>query len=160
MCGQIIARVALRTLLGFPACRNEELVKATQHFANNLFTAAAIIDCMHPLLRPILAPLLAIPTQRYRTQYRKIVVPLIEERIRLWQEHEKTGEGELPVRNIFLATFETVPTDTDGIRATLRTTQWLVPRAAQHGPCKNNPDSEKRFYDRTPTSEVPTLIPL
>ncbi|KAI9691907.1 MAG: hypothetical protein M1822_007980 [Bathelium mastoideum] len=111
MCGQIVARVALRTLLGFPACRNEELVKAAQHFANNLFTTAAIINCMPPLLRPVFAPLLAIPTKRYRNQYRKIVVPLVEERIRLWKEHEKTGEGELP--SDFM--------------------QWLIPRAAQHG---------------------------
>lgn len=98
MCGEIIARVALRTLLGFPACRDEELVKATQHFANNLFSAAAIINCMPPPLRPILAPILALPTKRYRTRYRKIVVPLIEERIRLWEQHKKTGDVELPVR--------------------------------------------------------------
>ncbi|KAI5925843.1 hypothetical protein F4810DRAFT_708355 [Camillea tinctor] len=96
-CGQIIARVALRTLLGFPICRDEELVKATQSFANNLFTAAAIINCMPPALRPILGPILALPTKHYRTRYRKIVVPVIKERIRLREEHEKTGEGELPL---------------------------------------------------------------
>jgi cytochrome P450 len=112
MCGQIIARVALRTLLGYPACRDETLLKATQEFANSLFAAAAIINCMPPFLRPVLAPLLAMRTKKYRTQYRKIVVPLVEERIRMWERHEKTGEGELPSDFV----------------------QWIIPRAAQHGP--------------------------
>jgi hypothetical protein len=97
MCGQIIARVALRTLLGYPACRDEELVKATQCFANNLFTTAAIINCMPPSLRPIRGPILVLPTKRYRTRYCDIVMPMILERIRLWEQHEMTGEGELPV---------------------------------------------------------------
>ncbi|KAI2464676.1 cytochrome P450 [Annulohypoxylon bovei var. microspora] len=114
MCGQIIARVALRTLLGFPACRDEELVKATRHFANNLFTAAGIINCMPPALRPILAPILALPTKRYRARYRKIVIPVIRERILLWEKYEKTGEGEGELPSDFL--------------------QWLIVRAAQHGP--------------------------
>ncbi|KAI1386129.1 cytochrome P450 [Hypoxylon trugodes] len=112
MCGQIIARVALRTLLGFPTCRDEELVKTAQHFANNLFTAAAIINCTPPVLRPILAPVLALPTKRYRNRYREIVVPVIKERISLWEKHQNTGDGELP--SDFL--------------------QWLIARAAQHGP--------------------------
>ncbi|KAI1092421.1 cytochrome P450 [Rostrohypoxylon terebratum] len=119
MCGQIIARVALRTLLGFPTCRDKELIEATRHFANNLFAAAAIINCVPPSLRPILGPILAFPTKRYRDRYRKIVVPVIEERIRLWEKHEKMGEGELP--SDFL--------------------QWLVARAAQHGPEHMNPST-------------------
>lgn len=102
MCGQIVARVALRTLLGYPACRSEELVRTTQLFANSLFTAAAIINCMPPVLRPVLAPLLALSTRRYRSRYRKIVVPLIEERTQLWKQHEETGEGELPVSALSL----------------------------------------------------------
>ncbi|KAK7741957.1 hypothetical protein SLS62_010852 [Diatrype stigma] len=118
----IIARVALRTLLGSPACRDEKVVKATQSFANKLFSAAAIINCMPPLFRPILAPILALPTKRYRNQYRKVVVPLIKERILLWEQHEKTGEGELP--SDFL--------------------QWLIPRAAQHG--RENLDPSKLSY--------------
>jgi hypothetical protein len=97
MCGQIIARVALRTLLGYPACRDVEVVKATQLFANNLFAAAAIINCMPPFLRPVLGPILALRTKQYRKRYQNAVVPLIKERIRLWEHHEKTGEGELPV---------------------------------------------------------------
>ncbi|KAI1377948.1 cytochrome P450 [Hypoxylon crocopeplum] len=117
MCGQIVARVGLRTLLGFPVCRDEEIVDATHHFANSLFSAAAIINCMPPFLRPILAPILALPTRLYRSRYRKIVVPIIDERIRLWEQHEKTGQGELPSDFI----------------------QWLIPRAAQHGPEHLNP---------------------
>ncbi|GAB1314337.1 hypothetical protein MFIFM68171_04547 [Madurella fahalii] len=112
MSGQIIARVALRTLLGYPACRNEEILKATQQFANALFAAAAIINCMPPRLRPILGPILAMPTKRYRARYQRAVEPLIRERILLWEQHEKTGEGELPSDFI----------------------QWIIPRAAQHGP--------------------------
>ncbi|KAI1097618.1 cytochrome P450 [Jackrogersella minutella] len=119
MCGQIIARVALRTLLGFPICRDEELVKATRNFANGLFARAAIINCMPPALRPILAPILTWQTKRYRDRYRKIVVPVIKERIRLWEKHEKTDEGELP--SDFL--------------------QWLIARAAQHGPEHMNPST-------------------
>lgn len=86
MCGQLVARVALRTLLGYSACRNEEPVKATQLFANSLFTAV-VINCMPPFLRPVLAPLLALPTKRYRTRYRAIVVPLIIERTQHWAQH-------------------------------------------------------------------------
>ncbi|KAK6863635.1 hypothetical protein PG995_000163 [Apiospora arundinis] len=122
MCGQIIARVALRTLVGYPICRDEELVRTTQMFANNLFKAAGIINCLPPVMRPVLAPILALPTIRHRNNYRRIVIPVIEERIRMWKEHEKTGKGELP--SDFL--------------------MWLIPRAAQHGP--EHLDASKLSY--------------
>ncbi|KAI0389953.1 cytochrome P450 [Xylariaceae sp. FL0594] len=122
MCGQIITRVALRTLLGFPACRNEELVNVTKQFANHLFTAAALINCTPPALRPIVAPILALPTKLYRAHYRKIVLPLIHDRIRKREQYEKPGQGELP--SDFL--------------------QWLIARATQHGP--EHLDASKLSY--------------
>ncbi|KAM7191678.1 Cytochrome P450 [Rhypophila sp. PSN 637] len=112
MCGSVIARVALRTLVGHPMCRNQTLLDQTRKFADALFGAAAVINCTPPFIRPVLAPLLALPAKMYGARCRKILEPLVRERIQLWEEHNKTGKGELP--SDFL--------------------QWLIPRCAGHGP--------------------------
>ncbi|KAK4172411.1 cytochrome P450 [Triangularia setosa] len=112
MCGSIIARVALRTLIGHPMCRNQTLLDQTRKFADALFGAAAVINCTPPFMRPVVAPLLALPAKMYGARCRKILEPLVRERIQLWEEHNKSGKGELP--SDFL--------------------QWLIPRCAGHGP--------------------------
>ncbi|KAI0015349.1 hypothetical protein F4780DRAFT_784252 [Xylariomycetidae sp. FL0641] len=86
---------------------------------DGLFSAAAIINCMPPFLRPVHAPILAWPTQRHRDRYREVVVSVIEERIRLWAQHIKTGKGERRAA---------------GARIQCDFTQWLIARAAQHRP--------------------------
>ncbi|KAK4220408.1 cytochrome P450 [Podospora fimiseda] len=96
MCGGVIARVALRTLVGYPMCRNQTLLNQTRKFADALFGDAAVINCTPPFMRPVMAPLLALPAKMYGARYRKILEPLVMERIQLVDEYNKSGEGELP----------------------------------------------------------------
>ncbi|KAK3329996.1 cytochrome P450 [Apodospora peruviana] len=123
MCGAVIARVALRTLVGSPMCRNETLLELTRKFADSLFGAAAVINCTPPFLRPAIGPLLALPAKFYGARCRRIIIPLVKERIRLWQQHQNkdpkqkhggADENDTELPNDFL--------------------QWLIPRCAGHGP--------------------------
>lgn len=100
VCGDVIARTALRTLVGYPMCRNETLRNETRLFANALFGAGTMINCMPPSLRPILGPVLALKAKYHRNKCINLMVPFVEERIRLWRKsQEKGSEGiEQPVR--------------------------------------------------------------
>ncbi|KJZ69767.1 hypothetical protein HIM_10850 [Hirsutella minnesotensis 3608] len=113
MCGSIIARVALRTIVGDSMCRDETLLETTRLFANSLFAAAAVINCTPPALRPFVGPVLALKAKFYGGRCRKLVKPLIEQRIRLW-EKSQAGDSKGPeLPNDFL--------------------QWLISRCASHG---------------------------
>jgi len=97
VCGSVIARVGMRALIGEPMCRNEHLLQQCKMFANLLFASATLINSTPPFMRPVLGPLLALPTGIFARRVKKVMVPHIEERTRLHREHQRTGKGELPV---------------------------------------------------------------
>lgn len=135
-CGRIIARVALRTLVGSPMCRNGELLEQTRLFANSLFASAAVMNCMPPFLRPVLGPLLAIQARYYYgARVKNVLASLIEERIKLWEQHKNGNLAK-----------DDLPVSSDRSNKTKRTSlanavtleddflQWLISRSASHGP--------------------------
>jgi hypothetical protein len=94
-CGRIITRAALRIMIGLPLCRDEALLEQSRLYANSLFASTAIINCLPPLVRPLVGPLLAIRVKYYQTRCQKLLVPFVEKRIRMWKEHKE--EGNVPV---------------------------------------------------------------
>lgn len=99
-CGTITARVALRTLVGYPMCRNETLREQTQLFANALFASSAIINCLPPAMRPIVGPVLALKANYHGRRCRQVLIPFIKEGIYLWESSKQSEEAaELPARS-------------------------------------------------------------
>lgn len=94
-CERIITQSSMRILIGLPKCRDENLLNMCSLFANSVLGSSAIINCLPPFLRPVLGPVLAIQAKYYRTRCQKLLVPLIEERIRLWRDSKE--EDDLPV---------------------------------------------------------------
>lgn len=94
-CGRIITRATLRILIGLPLSRDEAVLKTSQLYANSLFAGTAVINCLPPLLRPLIGPLVALPTKYYQKRCQKILVPYVEERIALWRKQGKADD--LPV---------------------------------------------------------------
>jgi hypothetical protein len=96
-CQRIVTRAAMRILIGLPYCRNEELLELSRLYANSVFAGTAIINCLPPLLRPVIGPLIGIRAKFYQQRCKRILLPLVEERIRLWNK-DKQGQN-LPACN-------------------------------------------------------------
>lgn len=93
--GRIIARMALRIIVGLPLGRNGRLLEMSRLFANALIMGAGFINCLPPFLRPVAGPLLAARARHYQTKCQRMLIPLIEERIQIWRERK--GENDDPV---------------------------------------------------------------
>jgi hypothetical protein len=94
-CGRVIARTALRILIGLPLCRNDDLLEQSRMYADSVFAGTVIINCLPPFMRPVIGPLVAIRAKYYQARCLKILVPFIEKRIQQWTE-DKHGDN-LPV---------------------------------------------------------------
>lgn len=95
-CGRVIARTAMRILVGLPLCRDGDLLEQSRLYADAVFSGTVIINCLPPFVRPAVGPLMAIRAKYYQARCQKILVPFIEERLRQWTE-DKHGDN-LPVR--------------------------------------------------------------
>jgi hypothetical protein len=88
-CERVIIQASMRVMLGLPSCRDESLLKLSISFANSVLSTSALINCFPPFLRPIIGPVLASPSKYYLARCKKMLVPLVEERIRFWEENEE-----------------------------------------------------------------------
>lgn len=107
-CGKVVSRAALRVLVGDTLCQNERLLNATSRYADAVVMGTAMINCLPPSLRPWIAPLLALPAKYNQSRCLKLLVPVIEERIRV-SENSKSGVYQkIPVCNsiVSLSLFE------------------------------------------------------
>lgn len=87
---RIIANVALRIMVGLPGCRNQEYREQSRLYANAVLVDACFINCFPPIARPIIGPLFAMRARYYQRRLLKILVPLVEDRMRQYRK------GELP----------------------------------------------------------------
>lgn len=95
-CGRIIAQATLRVLIGLPLSRDEALLEQSRLYSNSLFAGNTIINCIPPFMRPLIGPLVALPTKFYQYRCQRILTPFVQERIASWKE---TGESDnMPVR--------------------------------------------------------------
>jgi hypothetical protein len=98
-CGKVISRAAMRVLVGESLCQDQSVLDATMGYADAVVMGTAMINCLPPSLRPWIAPLLALPAKYNQSRCLKLLVPVIEERIRVW-ENSKSGVTEkVPVCN-------------------------------------------------------------
>ncbi len=94
--GRVSVRAAQRIMVGLPLGRNEAFLQASRLFANAVFVGAGLINCFPPVCRPWIGPLFAIQTKYYQRQCVRLLVPLIEERIRIWKKFGEEGD-QVPV---------------------------------------------------------------
>lgn len=95
-CGRIITRAATRILVGLPMCRNKKFEKQSRQFSEAVLAGSAIINCFPPCMRGLVGPLIGFRAKFYQSRCLKTLVPLVEERIRLWESSQKGDD--IPVR--------------------------------------------------------------
>ncbi|KAM4056180.1 cytochrome p450 [Hirsutella rhossiliensis] len=110
-----VARAVNRAYVGLPLCRNETLLEQSRLYANAVYMGSALITAMPKCTRPALGPLIALPAKRYLAGCKRVLVPLVEERLRRW-DGGKAGEK--------------MPDDA---------LQWMVERCAKVGPGQMEP---------------------
>lgn len=92
-CGRIITRAALKMMIGLPSCRDETLLEASRLFTNALIMAAGVINCFPPFVRPVLGPVLSMRAKYYQAKCQRILIPTVEERIRIWRDRKGIEDG-------------------------------------------------------------------
>ncbi|KAH9439710.1 hypothetical protein MCOR02_003250 [Pyricularia oryzae] len=78
---RIMARVAMRVLVGLPGCRDESFFELSQLYARAFIVDGVAINCLPPVLRPLLAPVLALRARHYQRRVVGALVPLVEQRL-------------------------------------------------------------------------------
>ncbi|KAM3148693.1 hypothetical protein ABEW05_011074 [Botrytis cinerea] len=91
-CTRVITQAGFRILIGLPLCRDESLLENARMYANYLFKGTSIINCMPPFSRPVLARIISWPSKYYQARCRRILRPLIEQRIRGFKDHKAGSE--------------------------------------------------------------------
>ncbi|KAI1345677.1 putative cytochrome P450 [Xylaria sp. FL0043] len=98
----VVGSVANRALVGMPYCRNPELVNNGMAFAIDVPLSATVIKLIWKPLRPLLAPLAAIPNRLHTWRFRKILALEIERRLRIYDENQSEPELKKCESNDFL----------------------------------------------------------
>ncbi|KEY72037.1 hypothetical protein S7711_00055 [Stachybotrys chartarum IBT 7711] len=91
-CARIIARASNRAFLGLPLCRDETLLEQTRLYANAVYLGSAIITALPQAMRPLLGHLIALPAKRYLAKCQEILVPFIQDRLKLWRERKASEQ--------------------------------------------------------------------
>ncbi|XXH01446.1 hypothetical protein Hte_007806 [Hypoxylon texense] len=107
---RIISHAALRIMVGLPGCRDENYLKQSRLYANAVLVDACFINCLPPAIRPVAGPIIALRARYHQRQLMKILVPMVEEKIRQYEDKgaEDDGPGDV--------------------------IQWLIRVAQNHGP--------------------------
>lgn len=92
VCGQVIARSAERMMVGLPGGRDEKLLEASRLYANSVLLGGAVINCFPPCVRWFTAPIIALRAKYYQRRTINLLVPIIEERIRIYMEFQDGKE--------------------------------------------------------------------
>ncbi|KAI0173701.1 cytochrome P450 [Hypoxylon sp. FL1284] len=106
----IIAHTALRIMVGLPGCREQDYLKQSKLYANAVLVDACFINCLPPAMRPVVGRVLALRTRYHQRQLMKILMPIVEDKLRVYEDMDVQGDD---------------PGDV---------IQWLIRTAKQHGP--------------------------
>jgi len=107
---RVIAPAALRIMVGLPGCRDENYLKQSRLYANAVLVDATFINCLPPAVRPVVGRVLALRARYHQRKLLKILVPMVEERMRQYEDNNNQEDG---------------PGDV---------IQWLIRVAKNHGP--------------------------
>lgn len=97
-CGRIISRASQRILIGLPLSRDETMLETSRLYANALLVGGAIINCFPPSTRWLVAPVVAARARYFQARYVKMLVPVVEERIRRWEANKDEGPVRLTTK--------------------------------------------------------------
>jgi hypothetical protein len=100
----------VRIMIGLPLCRDDELVEDSLKYVEGVVMDSVLMNCIPQAFRSILGRVSALRAKYHKRRVQKKLLPLVEERIRLWREAKEGDE---------------LPNDT---------LQWLIPRCAEIGP--------------------------
>lgn len=93
-CSRIVSRISHRIFLGLPLCRDERLLEQSRLYADAMYGGAAVITALPKFIRPVIGPLVALPSRKYLAGCNRILVPVVEERLKIGNK----GKGDaMPV---------------------------------------------------------------
>ncbi|KAH7384629.1 cytochrome P450 [Pyrenochaeta sp. MPI-SDFR-AT-0127] len=93
-CGRVISRAAQRILIGLPLSRDETMLETSRLYANSLLLGGAIINCFPPWMRWVVAPMIALRARYFQARYVKMLLPLVEARLRQLEAGRKEEEPD------------------------------------------------------------------
>ncbi|KAH7183430.1 cytochrome P450 [Fusarium flagelliforme] len=96
---EITSGVTNRVFVGYPLCRNEEMLKLGIAFAQDIPVSAMLIKLFHRLIKPLVAPIITIPNRIHNNKFEKILKPEINARLAEYDAQEKPLKSD---RNDFL----------------------------------------------------------
>lgn len=92
---RIIARAALRIMVGLPGSKNENYLEQSRLYANAVLVDACFINCLPPAVRPVLGRVLAFRARYHGRNLLKVLRPMVEEKMR--ECEGKEGQDDSPV---------------------------------------------------------------
>ncbi|OTA89151.1 hypothetical protein M434DRAFT_374078 [Hypoxylon sp. CO27-5] len=90
-CLQVVSRTANRAFIGLPLCRDETLLNQSALYAKMVFQGATLISALPAWSRPILGPVIGLTSKKYAAGCKAILVPYVEQRLRMWSSKEGVG---------------------------------------------------------------------
>ncbi|KAK8087648.1 Cytochrome P450 [Apiospora hydei] len=78
---RIISHASLRIMVGTPGCKNNEYLHRSRLYANSVLVDGCIINCIPPMLRPVLGPLVALRAKYHQRKLLTILIPMVEEKL-------------------------------------------------------------------------------
>ncbi|RGP62599.1 hypothetical protein FSPOR_9178 [Fusarium sporotrichioides] len=115
---QITSGVTNRAFVSLPLCRNEEMLKMGIAFAQDIPLSSMLIKPFPNFLKPLVAPIIALPNRIHNNKFERILKPEIQARLAEY-DAQATGAEKPPksARNDYL--------------------QWLIEQAKAIGKPKN-----------------------
>lgn len=86
---KILARSDNRAFTGLPLCRNDDYLKMTVKFAEDVAVAGKIINVLPRWSKPVLGRLFTIPNHIHYRKARKHLIPHIKQRLEAWDSTEE-----------------------------------------------------------------------
>ncbi|KAM0354924.1 hypothetical protein ACHAPU_000762 [Fusarium lateritium] len=90
---KMISGVANLMFVGFPMCRNDEMLRLGVAFAQDIPLSSAIIKAFPSFVKPIVAPLITLPNRIHTRKFEKILKPEIETRLKEYETHKHRANG-------------------------------------------------------------------
>lgn len=125
-CGQVLSRNLLYILTGLPVSCDEILVELFRQYANSLLTGGTFINCFPTAIRWLIAPLVALRPVYLQARIMDILAPVVQERIRKWDEDSDDGPDDFLQWMIHTCANEG-PDQLDAGRMALRLINSLAP---------------------------------
>jgi hypothetical protein len=126
LCGKVISRAAMRTFVGETLCHDEELLKLSWQHSDAAMAGTFMINIVPPRIRPWVGPLFGLQAKYFQRRCLKIMVPYIEDRMRILNERNEIEVEEPVSYPNFYANRGIKKLQQDFI-------QWLIARCVKEG---------------------------